>query len=280
MYGLDTRERCAARRIAERQLFHTIYGESMTAKHGNYKRKNLRHLRRVQRGGGEFPTRQRLMQDVASGIHIRVFRHLALGAIVSLASPVVGRDHSAAGAPLRCELRINGHQLPTGPFCLVGKLLLDDSPSLFAYASVQSALSPHILTRLLNRAFSRSSHIAYLQIFDGDQAESSNNVRSDAMALVAVPDALSVLGVGQNRTPLLPATTSFPTTKHPLLRTLQFVIGLTPSTETLASRESYSVQNTHIQPNSIVVGLQRLVLNRVSEIHPETSAASRYRNRF
>lgn len=96
------------------------------------------------------------------------------------------------------------------------------------------------------------------------------------MTVVSVADALSVLGVGQNRTALLPAPTTLPAARHPLLRTLQFVIRLVPPAETLTSRESYSIQNAHVQTNSAIIGLQRLVLNCVREIHPETSAAFRY----
>ena len=58
---------------------------------------------------------QRLMQDIPCGIYVRVFLHPASGAVVSLALPVFSRYHSAAGASLRCELRVNHHQLTTGP---------------------------------------------------------------------------------------------------------------------------------------------------------------------
>ena len=43
------------------------------------------------------------------------------GAVISLALHVIGRDSSAAGAPLRYELRVNDNQLPIGPFSYVVK---------------------------------------------------------------------------------------------------------------------------------------------------------------
>ena len=44
--------------------------------------------------------RQCLVQDILRGIHVRVFRHTALDAIVSLALPVFGTDCPTLGASL------------------------------------------------------------------------------------------------------------------------------------------------------------------------------------
>ena len=96
MYGLNTGEDAPEMQDSRRKnavhLVHKVLqvfiGKFMTPNHGNYRRNNLRYLRRVKRGSGKSPTRQRLMQDVPRGIYVRVLSHPAFGAVISLASPV------------------------------------------------------------------------------------------------------------------------------------------------------------------------------------------------
>ena len=94
----DSRERNIVHLV--NKVLQVFIGKFMTPNHGNYRRNNLRYLRRVKRGSGKSPTRQRLMQDVPRGIYVRIFNHPALGAVISLASPVFSRDHSTPGASL------------------------------------------------------------------------------------------------------------------------------------------------------------------------------------
>ena len=61
MYGYPGKMR-RAQNSRKTNVVHTIYRESMTPKHGNYRKDNPPHLRRVERGGGDIPSRQSSIQ--------------------------------------------------------------------------------------------------------------------------------------------------------------------------------------------------------------------------
>ncbi len=118
------------------------------------------------------------MQDIPRGIYVRILSHPALGAVISFVLPVFGRDSPAAGASLRRELRVHGHQLSTGPCCLVAstwllahEMVVYDSPGLFTYASVESRFLPDVLSGLCHSSRGGARHVPDLKIFEGYQPE-------------------------------------------------------------------------------------------------------------
>ena len=107
--------------------------------------------------------------------------------------------------------------LPAPP-CLVGQLMAYHSPGLFTYASVQASLLCHTGARVLKGSGGGARHVLDRQVFHRNQPEAAHQLSCDAMALVAVTDALSVLLIGQNSPALLPAMPALPASRQPTLR--------------------------------------------------------------
>ena len=149
------------------------------------------------------------------------------------------------------------------------------SPGLFTYASVQASLLCHTGARVLKGSGGGARHVLDRQVFHRNQPEAAHQICRDPMALVAVPDTLSVLLIRKHRTAFAPAMAALLARRQPSLRPSQLCIGLAPAAHVLSIGQRQPIAHSHIHADSGFAFGQCCKLDLVCQVDKEPASPQR-----